>query len=192
MNPLLLDLPDHLDGARLVLRAPRPGESGALNAAVCESLEELRVWMPWAQEAPSLEESEEYSRRTQAAWILREDLPWRIYLKNGERFLGVCGLHRIDWKVPRFEIGYWLHSRFAGQGYMSEAAEIVTRFAFETLGAHRVEIRADDRNTRSWRIPERLGFALEGTLRGDVRDHFGVLRDTRVYAKVTPDDFFSA
>jgi RimJ/RimL family protein N-acetyltransferase len=64
---------------------------------------------------------------------------------------------------------------------VSEAAHALARHAFTELGAVRVEIRTDDRNTRSYAVAERLGFELEGILRRHVRDHHGVLRDTRVY-----------
>ena len=45
----------------------------------------------------------------------------------------------------------------------------------------------DDRNERSRRIAERLGYVLEGTLKNDARDVQGNLRDTRVYAKIRMD-----
>ena len=57
---------------------------------------------------------------------------------------------------------------------------------FVTLGARRVELRIDARNHPSIAVAERLGFELEGILRRDVRDHHGVLRDTRVYALIDP------
>ena len=87
----------------------------------------------------------------------------------------------VDWNVPRFEIGYWVRRRFEGQGYVTEAADAIARFAFGALGARRVEIRMDDRNERSWRVAERLGFRLEGVLRNESREGGG-LRDTRIYA----------
>jgi RimJ/RimL family protein N-acetyltransferase len=72
--------------------------------------------------------------------------------------------------------------RFEGHGYVTEAVAELTRFCFETLSARRVEIRMDERNERSWRVPERLGFTLEGTLRNEERAPDGELRNLRVYA----------
>lgn len=99
-------------------------------------------------------------------------------------YAGGSGLHRIDWSVPRFEVGYWVRTRFLGRGYATEAARAVSEAAFEQLGARRVEIRCDDRNRRSAQVAERAGFALEGILRQDTRHFDGSLRDTRVYARV--------
>jgi RimJ/RimL family protein N-acetyltransferase len=184
MNPLLLNFPEEFESERLVIRAPRPGDGPELNAAVLETLDDLRPWMPWAQTAPTVEESEENIRRAAARFALREDLRLNAYLKSTGEFVVGTGLHRPDWSVPRLEIGYWVRRRFAGQGYVTESTARLARFAFEHLAAERVEIRCDDKNHRSARIPERLGFALEGTLRHDSRTPTGELRNTRVYALV--------
>jgi RimJ/RimL family protein N-acetyltransferase len=92
----------------------------------------------------------------------------------------------MDWSVPRFEIGYWVRRCFVGQGYITEAVRGVTRFAFETLGARRVEIRCDARNERSRRVAERSGFELEATLRNHAVAVDGELRDTLIYARLEP------
>ena len=67
---------------------------------------------------------------------------------------------------------------------LTEAVAAIVNFAFEKLGARRVESLADDANDRSCRLCERLGFTLEGTLRHERVDPNGLLRSTRVYAKV--------
>jgi glycerophosphoryl diester phosphodiesterase len=48
MDPLLIDVPERMETARLVLRAPRAGDGGALNEAVRASSDEIAPWMPWA------------------------------------------------------------------------------------------------------------------------------------------------
>jgi ribosomal-protein-serine acetyltransferase len=108
-----------------------------------------------------------------------------LTLKENGMMIGGSGLHRIDWSIPKFEIGYWARTSHAGQGYITEAVNGITRFAFETLGAQRVEIRCDVKNERSAAVARRAGFALEGTLRQDARDHIsGGLRDTHIFAQV--------
>jgi RimJ/RimL family protein N-acetyltransferase len=183
MNPLLLDVPESITSERLIIRAPQPGDGAAMNAAIHESLAELRPWMPWANQAPSLDESEAHVRRGRARWQLREDLPLLLFLKDGT-YVGGSGLHRINWDVPKFEIGYWLRTSMHGNGYMTEAVNAIAAFAFDVLKARRVEIRMDDRNTASWRVAERCGFTQEALLRNDTLATDGTLRDTRIYARV--------
>ena len=187
-DPKLLDFPDSFETERLLIRAPRAGDGPELNAAILESLDELRPWMEWAKEAPSVEQSESLARESAAKFMLREDLALRGFLKGGGPFVLASGLHRIDWTVPKFEIGYWCRSRFAGQGYMTEAVRGIARFAFERLGAKRVEIRCDETNRRSWAIPQRLGFELEAVFRHDARTTSGGLRNTRIYALTHPPE----
>lgn len=184
VNPLLLDFPEEFGSERLLIRAPRAGDGAELNAAVCESLPELKPWMPWAQSAPSVEESEEVCRRARVKFLAREDLMLQLRLKESGTVIGGSGLHRMDWNVPKFEIGYWLRTSFCGQGLMTEAVAAIARFAFDELNAQRVEIRCDSRNERSARVALRAGFALEATLRHDSRDVEGALRDTRIYARL--------
>jgi ribosomal-protein-serine acetyltransferase len=184
MNPLLLDLPGQLVTERLVLRAPRPGDGAEVCRAVRESHSELRPWMPWAQKRSTVEVSEAFCREANANFAARKDLPLLLWLKDRPVVVGGSGLHRIDWSIPKFEIGYWIRTRFAGQGYATEAVRAIARFARRTLKARRIEIRMDTRNRASWRLAERAGFVLEGTLRQDARNPDGRLRDTRIYAKV--------
>jgi RimJ/RimL family protein N-acetyltransferase len=140
--------------------------------------------MPWAKEVPTPEESEENIRQAVAKFVAREDLRLNAYEKETGAFVIGTGLHRINWGVPKFEIGYWVRTSRAGRGYVTEAVGAITRFAFEVLGAERVEIRCDTRNGRSGRVALRCGYRLEGTLRCNERDNDGVLRDTHVYAMV--------
>ena len=184
MDALLLDFPESFESDRLTIRAPRPGDGAEINAAVRETFDDLKVWMPWAQQMPTLEESESYVRRAQCQFLAREELTLFLFLKGTNTMVGSSGLHRIDWDIPKFEIGYWCRKRFQGQGYITESTEAITQFAFETFGAKRVEIRCDSKNVRSRRIPDRLGFKLEGTLRNDSLSPSGELRDTLVFAKI--------
>jgi RimJ/RimL family protein N-acetyltransferase len=181
-EPLLLDLPERLQTQRLTIRPPLPGDGPAVNEAIVETIDALRKWMPWATPTPSVEESEAWCRKAYADFLARRQLPLLMFLREDGTFVGSGGIPRLDWKVPRFEIGYWVRRRFEGQGYVTEAVAEMTRFAFQTLSARRVEIHTDDRNARSWRVAERLGFRLEGVHRNDERSPDGTLRDTRVYA----------
>ena len=184
MDALLLDLPESFESDRLTIRAPRPGDGPEVNAAIRETFDDLKTWMPWAQQMPTLEESEIFVRRAQCQFLAREDLTLFLFLKGTDTLVGGSGLHRINWDIPKFEIGYWCRKRFQGRGYMTESTEAIVQFAFETLGAKRVEIRCDLKNVRSQRIPDRLGFKLEGTLRNDALSPSGELRDTLVFAKI--------
>ena len=93
-------------------------------------------------------------------------------------------MHRIDWTLRKFEIGYWRRTGCEGRGFVTEAVRAMARLAFDTLNARRVEIRMDDNNVSSWRVAERAGFTLEALLRFDSATPSGEPRSTRIYARV--------
>ncbi|GAA4717525.1 GNAT family protein [Nocardioides conyzicola] len=99
-------------------------------------------------------------------------------------FVGWCSLSRWNPDHRSAAIGYCLGEAAWGQGYATEAAYAVLRWAFDTLDLNRVQAETDTRNTASARVLEKLGFVREGTLRedcvvnGDVSDSwvYGLLR----------------
>ena len=188
MNPVLLDLPAEILTPRLRIRGPRPGDGKELNAAILDSLAELSPWLPFARSTPTLDESEENVRRAHAKFCLREDLRFHFYERASGKMLGSSGLHRIQWNIPAFEIGYWVRTGYQGQGYVSEAVNALTRFAFQQLNARRVEIRCNARNERSLAVMKCLGFNYEALLKmSDAHSLEGQDRDTLIYARLTAD-----
>ncbi len=187
MEPILRDIPESFESERLKIRPPRQGDGQLVFDAVRESLADLRRFpasMLWALAEPSMESSEKFCREAYSNFLARRDLPLLLLLKESDVMVGSSGLHRIDWSVPKFEVGFWGRSSYQGKGLVTEGVAAIVNFAFEKLGARRVESLADDANDRSCRLCERLGFTLEGTLRHERVDPNGLLRSTRVYAKV--------
>ncbi|MBV8033874.1 GNAT family protein [Roseateles sp.] len=184
----LIDVPERLTGERTVLLVPRAGTGAEMAVVIAQSLSHLRPWMPWAQEAPTAESSELVVRRMQADFIARRDLCFHMHARRADgsagRLLGGTGLHRIDWAVRRFEIGYWVRPEAQGQGHASETVQLLAALAFGQLGARRVEIRMDSHNAKSRAVAQRCGFELEGILRCDSLGVDGAPRDTCVYARI--------
>jgi RimJ/RimL family protein N-acetyltransferase len=185
-HPILKDFPDELYTERLFIRMPLPGDGKAVYEAIKRSRQDLKKWLPFAQGEQTLDEAEISARKAHIEFLRRTDLRLHIFHKETGAFIGATGLHRIDWKVPKFEIGYWIDSNESGKGYMTEAVKGVTGFAFQQLKANRIEIRCDMKNIRSRAIPERLGFILDGIHYNDaIAIDSDELRDTCIYAKTT-------
>ena len=68
-----------------------------------------------------------------------------------------------------------------------EAKLLLLRFAFEQLGAGRVQLKTDVRNQRSQRAIARLGARYEGTLRRYQRRDDGTVRDTVLFSIVAEE-----
>lgn len=82
-------------------------------------------------------------------------------------FLGWCALVRWNPDHRSASLGYVLGEAAWGNGYATEAAGALLRWAFDTLDLNRVQAEVDTRNAASARVLEKLGFVREGTLRED-------------------------
>lgn len=185
-RPILIDLPEQIVGDRIVLRPWHDGDAAAFYALVDRSREHIKRWLPWPDGYQSIDDASAFVRRMAARWALREDLAMGMFDDAGT-LLGSVGLHPGDWKVPSFEIGYWIGAPYEGQGYVTEAVRLVTQLAFERLGANRVVIRCDAENQRSANVALRCGYVLEGTRRSDYRAPDGALRSTMVFSRLPED-----
>jgi RimJ/RimL family protein N-acetyltransferase len=182
VDPLMIDVPESFESERLVIRAPSAGDGVVWYAALLASADDLAPWLSWPKEIGNLEAAEKRIREMCLKWAQRIDLPMLVFEKSSGAFVGGNGLHHVDWRVPKFEIGYWTASGFAHRGYAVEATKAVTAFAFDVLRARRVQIRCEPNNTRSRRVAEGAGFAHEATLKNDVPALHGDVRDAIVYA----------
>jgi RimJ/RimL family protein N-acetyltransferase len=182
INPLRLEIPEQIITDRLLLRTPRLGDGARIIDTVLASLHELKAWMPWATDAYTVADAEDWCRRAASKFITREEASYSLLHRETGRYLGSVSAFILDWRVPKFEIGYWLSTAECGQGFMTEAVKAVTEMTFESLHARRIEIHTDALNTRSGRVAERCGYILEGTFKNECRNANGDLRDTRIYA----------
>lgn len=184
-NPILKEFPHEFYTERLLIRLPQPGDAEAVFDAINASKQDLKKWLPFAQNDQTLEETKVNVKEAHIKFLQREDLRMHIFQRDTNEFIGSTGLHRIDWEVPKFEIGYWIDTRQSRKGYITEAVQGLTDFAFDELNANRVEIQCDAKNIKSRSIPERLGYQLEGI---HYKDSIAIdgdgLRDTCIYAKV--------
>lgn len=92
---------------------------------------------------------------------LRDEL---IVVRTGDGVvIGVCGLYpaRLDGvETGEIELGYRFGRAFWGQGYGTEAASAVMRWAVEEQGVTSLVSDIQEPNIASRKIVERLGFAV--------------------------------
>jgi len=150
---------------RLTIRCWEPRDAPLLKDALDTSLDHLRPWLPWAGEEPqTLEKKVALLRRFRGQFDLGDDFVYGIFTGDETEVVGGSGLHtRIG--AGAFEIGYWLRASRLHQGHASDTVAALTRVAFAVCGVERVEIRIDPANAASLRVPRRLGFVEEATLR---------------------------
>jgi RimJ/RimL family protein N-acetyltransferase len=139
------------------LRRYRTDDLDSLYAAIEESRDHLRPFLPWADEARA--EFAAFVTEAIQQWVSGTDRNFVIAdVETGDQ-LGGCGLHaRVG--DGGLEIGYWLRSGATGRGIVTAAARALTDAAMALGDITRVEIHCDEANVRSAAVARRLGYRL--------------------------------
>ena len=83
--------------------------------------------------------------------------------KNGDAIVGSINLSQIfRGGFQSAYLGYQVGAPFAGQGYMTEALQLVLRYAFGKMKLHRLEANIQPNNAASIALVKRAGFTKEG------------------------------
>jgi RimJ/RimL family protein N-acetyltransferase len=174
-------MPYRVETERLVLRCWQPDDARLLKEAIDSSLEHLRPWMPWAAYEPqSVEAKADRLRTFRGEFDLDRDYVYGILSRDERLVVGSSGLHtRLD--AGGLEIGYWIRASHVGCGFATETSAALTRVAFESAGAERVEIHCRPDNVASAAVPRKLGFTHEATRREMSRDADGMAHDMMVW-----------
>ncbi|AQR73867.1 GNAT family N-acetyltransferase [Sphingomonas sp. LM7] len=159
-----------LESTRLRLRPSVAADVEALHPAYTDT--EMMRW--WSHPAHSSIEQTRADLASRGPGWRR----WMITLKDEDRAVGfVAAGEKRQGNVS--EIGYLLRREYWGSGIAAEAVACVIDQVFAE-GQRRVFADTDPDNAASRRLLERLGFQLEGVLRGEWETHIGV-RDTTLY-----------
>jgi RimJ/RimL family protein N-acetyltransferase len=147
--------PDELiEYGPVTLRRYREDDVDAVFAAVTESLDHLRPWMPWAAQY-SRQSAEEYLDGSIRSW--EDGTEYNYAMLAGGTLAGSAGLMaRVG--PGGLEIGYWVHRDWTRRGLATAAAAALVDQAFLLPGVDRVVIMHDELNVASGKIPRKLGF----------------------------------
>lgn len=101
-----------------------------------------------------------------------------VCLRSTGLIVGVININNIvRGSFLSATLGYYAAAGHSGKGYMLEGLEQLKRYAFNTLGLHRIEANIQPNNTRSIQLAKRAGFVFEGVspdylyIDGAWRDH---------------------
>jgi RimJ/RimL family protein N-acetyltransferase len=182
--PDLGRLPLRVETARLVLEPWAPADRDDLLAALAESVEHLKSWIPWATgQAPTIADVDVLIERWASQRVTRENLIYAARTKADGTLAGGISLHaRVG--PRRLEVGYWIRAGATGQGLASEGAGAATAIALALPDVDAVELHTDTLNAPSRRVAEKLGFTLV-EIRKDDKMRNGRMGDTAVYVRAT-------
>jgi RimJ/RimL family protein N-acetyltransferase len=168
MNPTPI-----LETTRLLLRPRGPDDAVSLFPTLADP-EAMRWW----SRAPltSLEETHAYLAEgaDQNGWRA-----WYVTLKGSDRAIGWISVGTRK-QTGVSEIGYLIAREHWRGGIAREAVARVLDQLFAVEKQRRIFADIDPENAGSRALMEKLGFTLEGRLRGEWETHIGI-RDSLIY-----------
>jgi len=148
----------------------------------------------WAHLAGRPRTADAYAAKLRAA-IAAGSHPWAVTLTEARpgfaagAVIGTTSYLDISVLDARLEIGSTAYARpFWSSAVNPQSKLLLLEYAFDTLGAGRVQLKTDIRNERSQRAIERLGATYEGILRRYQRRGDGTVRDTVMFS-ITAEDW---
>lgn len=109
--------------------------------------------------------------------------PFIIFSKRHNQYAGSTSFLNISNPDDRLEIGHtWIGRDFQQTGLNRNCKYLLLNFAFNILGAQRVELKTDERNIASRTAIEKIGGKLEGILRNHMVMSDGFRRNTYMYS----------
>jgi len=104
------------------------------------------------------------------AWTLRQRSAgayacFAVTIDATDTAIGIFQLRQLEPGFGTAEWGFAVGSAYWGSGIFEEGAELLLKFAFKTVGVHRLEARAAVRNGRGNGALRKMGAVQEGLLR---------------------------
>jgi RimJ/RimL family protein N-acetyltransferase len=115
-------------------------------------------------------------------------IPFATIDRASGQVVGATRFMNIDVPNKRVEIGStWIGKNWQRSAINTEAKYLMMRYAFETLGCNRVELKTDSLNTQSRNAILRIGAKQEGIFRQHMVIWSGRLRDTVYFSVIAPE-----
>jgi putative acetyltransferase len=119
--------------------------------------------------------------------FLKQPHGFAVVDKTTNKVIGSIGLTKKPFRKV-YELGYSLGKDYWGQGLMSEAANVMLSYGFETLKAHTIMAKTHKDNARSERVLIKLGLKLYKFKPRAVRRFDGVWLDMK-YWQITDKEW---
>jgi [ribosomal protein S5]-alanine N-acetyltransferase len=172
--------PAYIEAKNVRMRAPLPADFAQWSKLRGESRSFLTPWEPtWAPDELTRAAFRRRLQRYVTAERAGTGHMFFVFDRRTGELAGGCQLSNIRQGVAQSaaSLGYWMGSKFAGKGLMTDAVVALVRHAFDKLAFHRIEAACLPSNTPSRRVLTKAGFTAEGTARkylkinGEWQDH---------------------
>lgn len=159
----------------------RPLEINDFNHLLTFAVDEPEIWKYSLLSGAGEEGLKKYITQAVEARQAHKEYPFIVYDKINQSYAGSTRFYDIQLAYHTVQLGYtWYGKKFQGTGLNKHCKFLLFTFAFEQMGFERVELRADNRNTRSKAAMQSIGCTVEGVLRRHMPTPEGGRRDSIV------------
>ncbi len=135
-------------------------------------------------ENKTLEHTIQYFQSVDQKINERTYFPFILSDKNTDEYIGLVDFKKIDWRVPKAEIGYFIDEKYQGKGIISMAVGAVISYVEKKYRFRKILCRAHAQNLGSIQVALKNGFELEGIIRNDFRIANGEMVDLNYYGRI--------
>jgi ribosomal-protein-alanine N-acetyltransferase len=150
-----------LTGATVTLRELRASDAASLFALLTTE-EVARFISPPPSSVEGFERFIDWTLRQRAAGTYA---CFAVTIDSTDTAIGIFQLRQLEPGFGTAEWGFAIGSSYWGTGIFLEGAELLVKFAFDTVGVHRLEARAAVQNGRGNSALRKIGAVQEGLLR---------------------------
>jgi [ribosomal protein S5]-alanine N-acetyltransferase len=123
---------------------------------------EIQRWMPYSYQR---DEAVEVIHAWKDDWRHETGACWAIAQRSDDAAIGRIALQGFDLISGSAELAYWVLPPFRGAGVASLSLAALSKWAFEVLKLHRLDLHHSVENLGSCLVAVRAQFELEGTAR---------------------------
>ena len=178
---------EQLDHEKIYIKLVSVEDAEDLFQATSDSIHVLRKFpasLPWSLHTPSLESSIRYCQQCITDAKAGVAFTYIVRLSSSADFVGVIGLHQIQWDIRCVTIGFWANRIFHRQGYMTTALQLISQTLKESFAIKRIEAFVDLENESAKQLCLRTGFKLEEVLEKSAKSPVdGSIRDIAIFVK---------
>lgn len=177
------EFPTPFESERLYMRCYQPGDGKWYYAMSLKNHHHLMQYESdnVAAHIASEEAAEELVQDLANEWSKRTCFFIGAFDKKTGEFVAQVYVGPVDWRLPEFQIGYFVDVDHEGKGYVTEAVKATLRIIFDQFHAHRVHLACNETNLRSIRVAERCNMTREGYLRENKRNPDGTYSSSLIY-----------
>jgi ribosomal-protein-alanine N-acetyltransferase len=156
-----------LTGSLIVLRELQVSDA----AALCEALTTEEVARFISPPPTTVEGFEKFIAWTICQRELGQYVCFAIVPRGSDRAVGLFQVRALDPDFTSAEWGFAIAYEYWGTGIFVDGAALVVDFAFQVVGARRLEARAALKNGRGNGALQKIGAVLEAVLRRSFHRH---------------------